>query len=278
MTTGGGVVRFNPNLYQNGKVCLSILGWVNESDVLKSSMHVYIQLTRLNYVNTQRSLYSSSIASNTLNSCYGRRGIIPPTPCGVHCTLHLHCLILLVICSGILYNCVLVVWHYQAPSPSNEGWGHLDQHRLHRMCQSPLLRRCGPLEEFWYTVESPIMDADIHIDLIRGQPLCSVVLIQYACFISQFMYTLDSTWKGPAWSAVQSLQSILMSIQTLLNERPYHNEPGFHQVSGCGFFTSILYKYSVLPTQEGGREGGKGGGGGREGRCITKLYYHSLLP
>lgn len=26
MTTGGGRVRFNPNLYSNGKVCLSILG------------------------------------------------------------------------------------------------------------------------------------------------------------------------------------------------------------------------------------------------------------
>jgi ubiquitin-conjugating enzyme E2 Z len=26
MTTGGGVVRFNPNLYVDGKVCISILG------------------------------------------------------------------------------------------------------------------------------------------------------------------------------------------------------------------------------------------------------------
>lgn len=26
MTTGNGTVRFNPNLYKNGKVCLSILG------------------------------------------------------------------------------------------------------------------------------------------------------------------------------------------------------------------------------------------------------------
>ena len=25
-TTGGGQIRFNPNLYKNGKVCLSILG------------------------------------------------------------------------------------------------------------------------------------------------------------------------------------------------------------------------------------------------------------
>lgn len=28
LTTGGGTVRFNPNLYANGKVCLSILGYV----------------------------------------------------------------------------------------------------------------------------------------------------------------------------------------------------------------------------------------------------------
>jgi ubiquitin-protein ligase len=26
LTTGGGTVRFNPNLYQDGKICLSILG------------------------------------------------------------------------------------------------------------------------------------------------------------------------------------------------------------------------------------------------------------
>ena len=28
MTTGDNQVRFNPNLYKNGKVCLSILGYV----------------------------------------------------------------------------------------------------------------------------------------------------------------------------------------------------------------------------------------------------------
>lgn len=40
----------------------------------------------------------------------------------------------------------------------------------------------------------------------------------------------SSTWSGPAWSPAQSLSSILISIQSLLNERPYHNEPGFEQV------------------------------------------------
>lgn len=32
LTTGGGRVRFNPNLYENGKVCLSLLGtWAGPS-------------------------------------------------------------------------------------------------------------------------------------------------------------------------------------------------------------------------------------------------------
>jgi len=34
------------------------------------------------------------------------------------------------------------------------------------------------------------------------------------------------TWSGPGWSIVQSLSSILLSIQSLMNENPFHNEPG----------------------------------------------------
>lgn len=37
------------------------------------------------------------------------------------------------------------------------------------------------------------------------------------------------TWSGPQWSASQSLSSVLVSIQSLMNEKPYHNEPGFHE-------------------------------------------------
>ena len=44
------------------------------------------------------------------------------------------------------------------------------------------------------------------------------------------LYLKCRTWPGPAWSVVQSLRSILLSIQTLLNEKPYHNEPGYEQV------------------------------------------------
>lgn len=35
------------------------------------------------------------------------------------------------------------------------------------------------------------------------------------------------TWSGPAWSTVHSLGSILMSIQSLMNDKPFHNEPGY---------------------------------------------------
>ncbi len=46
-----------------------------------------------------------------------------------------------------------------------------------------------------------------------------------------FLYCCNhvSTWPGPQWSPSQNLTSIILSIQSLLNETPFHNEPGFHQ-------------------------------------------------
>ncbi|GLV43759.1 Parkin Interacting Substrate [Carabus blaptoides fortunei] len=34
------------------------------------------------------------------------------------------------------------------------------------------------------------------------------------------------TWTGPAWSPAQQIASLLVSIQSLMNEKPYFNEPG----------------------------------------------------
>jgi len=46
------------------------------------------------------------------------------------------------------------------------------------------------------------------------------------------------TWRaehsGEQWSAVQSVQSILLSIQSLMHDLPYHNEPSFEQDDGSG--------------------------------------------
>jgi len=46
------------------------------------------------------------------------------------------------------------------------------------------------------------------------------------------------TWRaensGEMWSAVQSVSSVLMSIQSLLHDAPYHNEPSFEKDDGSG--------------------------------------------
>uniref|UniRef100_A0A4X2JM15 Ubiquitin-conjugating enzyme E2 Z n=1 Tax=Vombatus ursinus TaxID=29139 RepID=A0A4X2JM15_VOMUR len=42
------------------------------------------------------------------------------------------------------------------------------------------------------------------------------------------------TWPGPAWSPAQSISSVLVSIQSLMNENPYYNEPGFEQERNPG--------------------------------------------
>jgi len=44
------------------------------------------------------------------------------------------------------------------------------------------------------------------------------------------MLTVSSTWvgeEGEQWSSVQGLESVLLSIQSLMSARPYENEPGF---------------------------------------------------
>ncbi|UJR13435.1 hypothetical protein I4U23_000449 [Adineta vaga] len=42
------------------------------------------------------------------------------------------------------------------------------------------------------------------------------------------------TWSGPAWTPAQSLSSLLISIQSLMSENPYHNEPGFEKERESG--------------------------------------------
>lgn len=37
------------------------------------------------------------------------------------------------------------------------------------------------------------------------------------------------TWSGPSWSPVNTVSSVLLSIQSLMNYYPYQNEPGFSE-------------------------------------------------
>lgn len=35
------------------------------------------------------------------------------------------------------------------------------------------------------------------------------------------------TWSGPGWQPIHTIASVLMSVQSLMGDKPYHNEPGF---------------------------------------------------
>jgi ubiquitin-conjugating enzyme E2 Z len=48
--------------------------------------------------------------------------------------------------------------------------------------------------------------------------------------------SLSSTWRGERgeeWSSAQGLESILISIQSLMSSNPYENEPGFEDAKSA---------------------------------------------
>lgn len=58
----------------------------------------------------------------------------------------------------------------------------------------------------------------------------------YAC--GKVCLSTLGTWRaensGEQWSSAQSTSSVLLSIQSLMNEKPFHNEPSFEQDDGSG--------------------------------------------
>jgi len=101
------------------------------------------------------------------------------------------------------------------------------------------------------------------------------------------------TWQGPGWSPAQNLSSVLLSVQSLMGERPYSNEPG-HEVArsekDVGDLNDILVHETLrvaclgnvrlrpqeearaaaaLAGRRGGAGGGAGGGGGGAGAGVA---------
>lgn len=54
-----------------------------------------------------------------------------------------------------------------------------------------------------------------------------------------------NTWSGPKWNSCQNISSVLISIQSILNENPLHNEPGWENETG-----PINEKYNSIITHE----------------------------
>lgn len=51
----------------------------------------------------------------------------------------------------------------------------------------------------------------------------------YAC--GKVCLSILGTWSGPPWTTTMTLTTVLLSIQSLLNEYPLRNEPGYDNIS-----------------------------------------------
>lgn len=49
----------------------------------------------------------------------------------------------------------------------------------------------------------------------------------YAC--GKVCLSIIGTWQGPGWTSVMTTKSVLISIQSLMCEKPFFNEPGFEK-------------------------------------------------
>ena len=51
-------------------------------------------------------------------------------------------------------------------------------------------------------------------------------------FLGKVCLSAINTWSGPKWTSIMHIGSVLLSIQSLLNNNPLHNEPGFETEYG----------------------------------------------
>lgn len=51
-------------------------------------------------------------------------------------------------------------------------------------------------------------------------------------YLGKVCLSIINTWAGPKWTSIMHIGSVLMSIQSLLDKNPLHNEPGFENELG----------------------------------------------
>lgn len=57
--------------------------------------------------------------------------------------------------------------------------------------------------------------------------------------------SIINTWNGPSWKPIMNLKLVLISIQSLMNEFPIQNEPGYEKVKPDNY-KSIHYNSYVI--------------------------------
>ena len=59
--------------------------------------------------------------------------------------------------------------------------------------------------------------------------------------------SLLNTWAGPGWTTCCTLSSVLLSIQSILNEKPIQNEPGWEKEEGekCKTYNDMIEFFNL---------------------------------
>ncbi len=70
-----------------------------------------------------------------------------------------------------------------------------------------------------YPFSPPIVTFQTRTNNVRFNPN------MYCC--GKVCVSILNTWSGPQWTSCQSLKSVILSLQSLLNHNPLENEPGF---------------------------------------------------
>ena len=62
-------------------------------------------------------------------------------------------------------------------------------------------------------------------------------------YLGKVCISILGTWSGPQWTTIMDISSVLISIQSLLDNNPLENEPGF---AGKQTENHIKYKQSII--------------------------------
>ena len=59
------------------------------------------------------------------------------------------------------------------------------------------------------------------------------------------------TWSGPSWTTVMNLETILIDLQSLMNDNPIQNEPGFESETGSAakVYRNLVGYYNLVVAQ-----------------------------
>ena len=111
---------------------------------------------------------------------------------------------------------------------------HIDESNIQNIKALIIGPKNTPYENGFYLFNITFPD-----DYPFNPPKVKFLTYEYGVRFNPNLYTngkvclsILGTWSGPGWTTCLNLNTVLLSIQSLLNENPISNEPGFEKETG----------------------------------------------